>query len=656
MTTNAVRRLRFQVGGWLGSMSLAILALLLAIPAGSQPPPFPVSLSLFKERIRVINMIPNSLSDEEGQDSEPNLAVNPQDVDRIVGTAFTENPTGVATSAPIFISEDRGTTWAVNNIVPSANGMTGDISVAFAQRGGRLYTGILHGGSGLRMMLLRSANPFGAVMMTTLVDRQGSGVDQPWAEAKTTPVSGSDVDRPFFGNNDFNAPNGRTASMETSLDSGTAPAPAGLTTTRLEARNTAGQDMPPIRVSVHDDGTAYGIFYRWASGNTPNAVCDVVVVRDDNWPSGATRFQDLVDAGDSVSGRRVVTGRTVPAFPANLGANRLVASNLSVAVDPTDSNRVWIAWADRVGASDYTLHVRRSTNRGVAWSADLLTVTNATNPALAVNSAGTVGFLYQQLTGAAPNQRWQTHFRRRSKTGTTWSDRLLANTPDNNPTPNFQPYIGDYTDVVTVGNVFYGIFSASNIPDTANFPLGVTYQRNANFTSHTLQGANGTSPVDVSIDPFFFSVRPLSVIDICLLNPKLCIVPSLSRDLIKWKCDVIPCRVFDPVPKNCTVKWDCPGCGPRGLCPPWYNIILEGMDPKIWEVGLFTSEGDHVKHFMRTTDKGVVVSFRPNPRTFRENEIGDYVLTFESSKIKVSQEFAFKTRLETSDRPPRPGR
>jgi hypothetical protein len=654
MTSQARYDMGLSTGQRRMSLLLACAGVLVAVSAIGQPPPGPAAPIALRERIRVINMIPNSLSGETGQDGEPNLAVDPADPDRIVGTAFTDNPSGSNTSAPIFVSDDRGITWSLNTIVPSGNGMTGDISVAFAQRGGRLYSGILRGGSGLRMLLLRSANPFGAAMMTTLVDRQGSGVDQPWTEAKTTNASGSDVDRVFYGNNDFNAPSGRTASMETSLNAGTAPAPAGLTTTRLEARNTAGQDMPAIRVSVHDDGTAYGIFYRWAAGSTPNASCDVVVVRDDSWPTGATRFQDLVDAGDSLVGVRVTTGRIVPAFPASLGANRLVASNLSIAVDPTDSSRVWIAWADRVGTTDYTLHVRRSTNRGVSWSADLLTVTDATNPALAVNSSGTVGFLYQQLTGTAPSQRWKTHFRRRGKTGTTWSDRILADTPDNNPAPTFQPYIGDYTDVVALGSVFYGIFSASNIPDNANFPQGVTYQRNANFTSHTLQAADGTPPVAASIDPFFFSVRGPYVVKICKLNPRLCVIPKLEREVLKWKCAVVPCRVLDPVPKNCTLKWDCPGCSPAGLCPPWYNITLEGIDPKAWDIGVYTSGGDYVRSFLRPIDRGVVLSFRPSPRAFKEKEIGDYVLSFESDKVTLNQEFTVKARLDVSDKPPRP--
>jgi hypothetical protein len=43
------------------------------------------------------------------------------------------------------------------------------------------------------------------------------------------------------------------------------------------------------------------------------------------------------------------------------------------------------------------------------------------------------------------------------------------------------------------------------VPDRANFPNGVVYQRNADFTSRKLLNLNGTT-VNASIDPFFFKV------------------------------------------------------------------------------------------------------------------------------------------------------
>jgi hypothetical protein len=60
--------------------------------------------------------------------------------------------------------------------------------------------------------------------------------------------------------------------------------------------------------------------------------------------------------------------------------------------------------------------------------------------------------------------------------------------------------------MLAVGRDFYGIFSASNVPDLTHFPNGVTYQRNANFATRKLLDVNNQNAVPSSIDPFFFKV------------------------------------------------------------------------------------------------------------------------------------------------------
>jgi hypothetical protein len=81
--------------------------------------------------VTVVNMIPQALSGETNQDSEPNLAVNPNNPLQIAATAFTPNPSG-GSLAPIFISQDGGLTWALNPIVPGASGLpTFDITTKF---------------------------------------------------------------------------------------------------------------------------------------------------------------------------------------------------------------------------------------------------------------------------------------------------------------------------------------------------------------------------------------------------------------------------------------------------------------------------------------------------------------------------------------------
>jgi hypothetical protein len=106
------------------------------------------------------------------------------------------------------------------------------------------------------------------------------------------------------------------------------------------------------------------------------------------------------------------------------GQQRL-GGTLSLAVDRRAgrSGTVYRAWADQAAGSILIIHVRRSTDRGVTWSAaDLLTVLNATNAALAINNAGAIGLLYQQLTGTGATRR---------------------TAPASTPTKTFDPYLGD---------------------------------------------------------------------------------------------------------------------------------------------------------------------------------------------------------------------
>jgi len=465
--------------------------------------------------ILVVNMIPKSLSNESQQDSEPHIAVNPTNPREIVASAFTPNPMGSG-NAPIHVSTDGGLTWQLRAIVPSAVS-TGDITTTAPGRrsdddddddngndddnGRRLYAGILRTPGSLLFNALRTHDYLSPTVMTVLLSR--SNEDQPWAQVIKV-RSGSDAgkDRLYIGINDFNA-RPRSATVEQSLDAGVAT-PA-FTSARIERRNTAGQDGPQIRPVAHRDGTVYAVFYGWRDFDSTNRVtADVVVVRADNGGAGATPYSDLVEpgppAGDGVAGVRVVRGITFT-FNSILGQNRL-GGNPSIAVDPRNSSTVYLAWADDQGSLS-TLHIRRSTDRGQTWGSDLRIITSATNPALAVNSRGHVGLLYQRLTGTAPNQRWETHLERSSNGGAAWGDSVLANTPATTPVPTFQPYLGDYDYLMAVGRTFYGIFSANNSPNRANFPSGVRYQRNVDFDTNRLLGLDGSTIIPTSIDPFF---------------------------------------------------------------------------------------------------------------------------------------------------------
>jgi hypothetical protein len=444
--------------------------------------------------IKVVNMIPNSMSNETTRDSEPNISATYLDPLRIAASAFTPDPLNSG-NAPIYISTDGGDTWVLNVVLPGGN-KTGDTTLRFAGASNVLYAGILRSDNS-DLNILRKADFTAAGLMTVLVDKTAD--DQPWVEAGTVMAgSGAGSDRVYVGENDFNAPAGHTATVDVSLDAATAAPPAGFVSDVVETRATSGQDSPQTRPAVHLDGTIYAVFLSWKSATT----MDVVVVRDDNWGSGAIPFTSLMDGGNA--GKRVVLATSRCPLNNLMGTQR-VGANCAIAVDPRDSSVVYIAWADGATSASQTIRVRRSIDRGVTWSGDLRTVTTATNAGLAINSQGVVAFLYQQLHNPGSGNRWQTHVVTSSDGFTTVTDSIMADLPDANGTYTGANPIGDYANVIAVGKNFYGVFCGNNTPDNANFPNGVTYQRNADFTTHTLKDL-GNNNVGVSIDPFFFKI------------------------------------------------------------------------------------------------------------------------------------------------------
>lgn len=469
-----------------------------------------VGLAAQTPPIVVVDMIPEALSLETNQDSEPFLGVHEANAAWMVASAFTPDPAGPGSAtAPVFITQDAGASWTLNSILPS---LTHDITHAFD--GKSLYTGILRADDDSLLELI-TGDFTSSDVMTTQANR--SNDDQPFVRV-TTSAGSTYV---YVGNNDTSQSlkGGNTATVDVSTNGG-----AKYTSIRLESRKAANilgcsdveahQDGPAVRPSAAKDGVVYAAYFGWrtftGNCNAATVTSDVVVVRDDARGVGPHPFQALTDPADHLSGRRVVAGVTIPWANQETLAYERVGSTLALAVDPNDSTRVLVAWADRPGptpADVYTVHVRGSSDKGATWSAaDLFTRARSTNAALAVADNGTVGLAYQELVDSAGTARWKTHLVQTRDNFATMDDLVLADTRADEPkgTGHF-PYLGDYLGLVATAHEFRGVFSASNHPDKANFPQGVTYQRRVDFGSHRLLDAQGHD-VAVSIDPFYFSV------------------------------------------------------------------------------------------------------------------------------------------------------
>lgn len=145
--------------------------------------------------------------------------------------------------------------------------------------------------------------------------------------------------------------------------------------------------------------------------------------------------------------------------------------------------------------------------------------------------------------------------------------------------------------------------------------------------------------------------RRLIVVDICRRFPGVCRPPEFGKDLLHIRClGIKGCIVRDPLPKNCLLKYNCPGCSPGGLCPPYYNLFFDKVDLKKWDVTLMTLGGDIPKHEVFATKDGVVLSFRPDRSLYEAGKIGNYQVVFSLREGHKGENIEIPARLEISDR------
>ncbi len=451
--------------------------------------------------MRIVNVIPERMSDETVFDAEPSIAVNPADIDQMAITTQGTPPSDQI--GPIFYSFDGGETWELRYQIPL--GGHGDESPSFPLTSNELYVGTLPSSmKTLIMEVLRTRDRFERMEVMSSFGRTDVLVatfDQPWAVA-TTVLGRTDhgEDRLYLGYNQHTGNSSnirRQAKIDVYLDLPSAePNPSVF----LDDRTP--NDSYEIRPAVHRNGTVYVAYKGWISSDGFTRLANVVVARDDQWGAGQPGeppFTALVDPSDGKPGM-VVAPRVHINESLNqgsLGGVRL-GNDLAIAVDPADGDVVYLAWGD-TQTGPYTLRVRRSTNRGQEWSGDLLCVENATLACLAINDRSTVAFLYQKVVDG----RMETHFRTTTD-GAHWDDTLMARTLACPP----GTFSGDFGRMLAVGPNFYGSFPAMNDPDPANFfPEGGgtwCYQRQT--CGGQLIGTDGTTPIAPSVDPFFFKV------------------------------------------------------------------------------------------------------------------------------------------------------
>jgi len=452
----------------------------------------------------VVDIIPESLSGETSTNCETNLAVNPANPSQIAASAYLPEPMGGRMS-PILISTNGGTTWSCRSTVP-IDKISCDVTLRFGGLN-MLYLTALSDpdpNGDYKFVICRSRDLATTPMDDSPLRQLHSGMDQPYVAAAAI----NRQDSVFVGGNDWNGPPGRTATIVRSLDGTGNPPSSSYTFVPIEFASPAPpRDDPEIRPAISGDAKeVYDVFNCVISINVDRRVGDLIVVRDDNGGnSGPASFMALPDQSGA-AGLQVIKARTF-LFDPLLGRDR-TGGDLAIAVDPRNADNVYVVWADLLDGQP-VLQVIRSTDAGQQWSSPPLhTVRNAKNPGLAMNTNGTLAFLYQQVvTDSRGEETWFTQVELTKDDFQNVNRLTLSKFPAAElDTISGQPRLGDYLHLMAVGDVFYGIFSASNVPDPSRFPCGVNFQRHNNLATKKLRDQKDHKDVDPSVDPFFFKI------------------------------------------------------------------------------------------------------------------------------------------------------
>jgi hypothetical protein len=471
--------------------------------------------------MRIVDPFDAAHSAERNDDAEPSIAVNPSNPQEMVITAFTNNGSLTAPDAPLYTSNDRGETWTQFDNVPTnpKNSLPLDQSISFATTSGQLYFADIQGDGTVEIS--RTGNPSSSTELTKMINlatvpfpNEGSNPDQPWVTAITV-VGGPDngKDRLYVTYND----NTTSAKILLCLDALASP-PVFQPPIRLDVRG--GGDWPSVRSAPHIDGTVYAGFVKFSNGA-------ITLCRDDNW--GKNNFQNLTDPSDNKPGRIITTTTMLNSL--NIGNQRVGGANgFDIKVHPHNSDIVYVCWIDNSGppaTPKFTLHVRRSTDRGQTWSGDLLTEETAALSTMAVNERGTLALMYLQLI----NSLWECHFQT-TEDGQTWDDTLVSRNAIPPPLGNGNA-LGDYMRALAAGPHFYSVFPAVNTPGPSTFfPNGtdsthtIKFARDENAAGTGLVDQDGTTPVPASVDPFFLRVEQKDVQVILTRDP-------ISQDEVK---------------------------------------------------------------------------------------------------------------------------
>ncbi|MEO5856186.1 MAG: HYR domain-containing protein [Chthoniobacterales bacterium] len=482
----------------------------LDLPSGIFP-------TAFVRDVVVSNTNPNLTNTDTANDGEPSIAIDPNNTNRIIISAFSGT---WGANSPLWESNDGGSTWTERFTVPvppglpaaTTNGCPCDQAFDF-DRSNRvsgtflssvdIYSGTTTDAtmSGSWSWLLN----MGVAQRTNSVTT--TGIDQPWLLVNRDPTT-STQDNIYVAYDELT-----TNSQRVAVSLGTNP--PNFVRDNLSGNTGGGFVNPGHRLAVDpSNGAVYSLWQvRTGAG-------------DDSTHNISYRLNRSTDGGQTWTlngnggGIAVATGDSTQACNAGCAApcanntfkfgtvNALLGGVLHAAVDPTNSD-VYYVYGNRDSATNNNrLAIRRLTSDGsgglnTGGEVFVTGQVQAALPSVSVASDGTVGVLYTQFDGLSAMSSipmFSVHFAMSTDQGQTFPidlvlENFLSSATDSGACR--QRVLGDYQQVKAVGTTFFGVFTGNGVPfgrTTANHdPIFFKVQTDCTITC--------PANVNVSNDP-----------------------------------------------------------------------------------------------------------------------------------------------------------
>jgi hypothetical protein len=459
----------------------------------------------------VNNTDANLTNTDTAGDQETSIAINPQQLNEIVITAFSGPPPSSGAATPLWLSRNGGNIWSkvftinpppgiTTNWGSDCGGNPCDQTVDFSRSGGdfgqrsalagtfltsspdNVYSALIRNPAGPAFNYFQ--NSPGVAQATNHLDGINRA-DQPWLLTGPRPADGTSFrENVYVAYDDFNtAPDMHVAVAGIPIPTVNpllGANPLNFTVDNISGFST-GSINPGHRLAVDpSSGAVYSLFQRnIAAGHDGSKNIDYMLNRSTD--GGITWILN-----GSTTGIRVANADSTQPVPKFCTVNALLGGVVHAAVDPQTGDVVYVYGNRDPNTRNNRLAMRLLTDDGAGGLAigPEIFVTGqvqAAIPSVAVTENGTIGVFYYTCDGfsttitcttdtstgpvnySGPAPIFTAHFAVSTDRGANFIDMVLetflAPCPDS--LIGRQRELGDYVQVKAVEDVFFGSFSGN---------------------------------------------------------------------------------------------------------------------------------------------------------------------------------------------------